>query len=173
MHQDAIADGNAERAAAAAFAVHEHDHRHFEHRHLAQVDRNRFGDAALLGLDAGIRRRRVDEADDRAPELLRHLHRPHRLAIAVRPRVTEVAIDLLLGVAALLVADDEDRLALVERGAGDDRVIVGETAIAVQLDEVGEQALDVVERGRARRMARHLDALPRRQVAIEVAAHRR
>ncbi len=69
------------------------------------------------------------------------------------------------------MADDENRLALVERGAGDDGVIVGEAAIAVQLDEVGEQALDVVERGRARRVPRHLHALPRRQVAVEIAAH--
>ena len=121
----------------------------------------------------GIRRRRVDEADDRPAELLRQLHRPQRLAIAVGPRVAEVAVDLLLGVAALLVADDQHRLALVERGAGDDGVVVGEAAVAVQLDEVGEQALDVVERGRPRRMARHQHALPRRQVLVELAADRR
>ena len=62
VHQDAVADGDAERAAAAAFAVHDHDDRHVEHRHLAQVEGNRLGDAALLGLDARIGRRRVDEA---------------------------------------------------------------------------------------------------------------
>ena len=65
VHQDAVADGDAERAAAAALAVHDDDDRHVEHRHLAQVERDRLGDAALLGLDAGIGRRRVDEADDR------------------------------------------------------------------------------------------------------------
>ena len=53
VHQDAIANGNAKGAAAAAFAVHQHDHRHLQHRHLAQVERDRFGDAALLRFDPG------------------------------------------------------------------------------------------------------------------------
>ena len=50
-----------ERAAAAALAADDDDDRHVEQRHLAQVQRDRFGHAALLGLDARIRRRRVDE----------------------------------------------------------------------------------------------------------------
>ena len=117
--------------------------------HLAQVDGDRLGDAALLGLDARVRRRRVDEHDDRPAELLGQLHHAQRLAVALGPRVAEVAEDLLLGVAALLVADDQHRLPLVVGEAGDDGVIVGEAAVAVDLDEVGEQPLDVVERVRA------------------------
>jgi hypothetical protein len=50
-------------------------------------------------------------------------------------------------------------------------VIVGEAAIAVQLDEVREQVVDVIERRRARGMPRHLHALPGRQVAIQIATH--
>ena len=54
-----------ERAAAAAFAVDDDDDRRVERRHLAQVERDRFRDAALLRFDARIRRRRVDERDHR------------------------------------------------------------------------------------------------------------
>ncbi len=78
-------------------------------------------------------------------ELLRQFHDPKRLAIALRTGVAEVAKDLLLGVAALLVTEHGDRLALVLREAADDGVVVGETAIAVQLVEPGEQAFDIVE----------------------------
>ena len=116
----------------------------------------------------GKRRRRVDEHHDRPAELLRELHHAQRLAIAFRPRVAEVAEDLLLGVAALLVADDADRLAFVVGEAADDRVIVGEAAVAVQLVEAGEQRVDVVERVGPRRMPRDQHPLPRRQVRVEL-----
>ena len=92
LHQHAVADGDAERAAAAALAGDDDDDRHVEDGHLAQVQRDGLGDAALLGLDAGIGRRRVDEDDDRPAELLGHLHHAQRLAIALRPRVAEVAV---------------------------------------------------------------------------------
>ena len=78
-----------------------------EHRHFAQVEGDRLGDAALLRFDAGIRGGRIDEADDGAVELLGQLHRAQRLAIPLRARVAEVPIDLLLGIAALLVAHDQ------------------------------------------------------------------
>ena len=84
----------------------------------------------------GIRRRRVDEHDDRPVELLGEPHRAQRLAVPLRPRVAEVAEDLLLGVAALDVADEQHRLALVVGEAGHDRVVVGEAAVAVDLGEV-------------------------------------
>ena len=84
----------------------------------------------------GIGRRRVDEDDDRPAELLGEPHRAQRLAVAFGPRVPEVPEDLLLRVAALDVADEQHRLALVVGEAGHDRVIVGEAAIAVNLDEV-------------------------------------
>ena len=54
----------------------------------------------------GVGGRRVDEDDDRPAELLRQLHHAQRLAVAFRPRVAEVAEDLLLGVAPLLMPDD-------------------------------------------------------------------
>jgi hypothetical protein len=41
----------------------------------------------------------------------------------------------------------------------------------MQLDEIGEQALHVVERRWPRWMTRDLHALPGREVAIQIAAH--
>ena len=149
LHQHAVADRDAERAAAAALAADDDDDRRVEQHHVAQVDGDRLGDAALLGLDARIRRRRVDEDDDRPAELLGQPHRAQRLAVALGPRVAEVAVDLLLGVAALDVADEQHRLALVVGEAGHDRVVVGKAAVAVDLDEVREQPLDEVLEARA------------------------
>ena len=139
LHQDAIADRDAQRAAAAPLAGDDDDDRHLQHRHLAQVEGDRFGDAALFGFDARIRRRRIDEDDDRPAELFGHAHQPDGLAIALGPRVAEVAVDLLLGVAALVMADDHHRLPFVAGGARHDGVIVGEAAVAVELDEIGEE----------------------------------
>ena len=98
-------------------------------------------------------------------KFLGHAHQPDRFAIALGTRVAEVPVDLRLRVAALVVADDHHRLALVAGGARDDGVIVGEAAVAVQLDEIGEEPLDVVEHVGPAGMARHQHALPGRQLA--------
>jgi hypothetical protein len=164
----------AERAAAAAFAVHEHDDRRVERRHLAQVQRNRLGDAALLRFDARVGRGRVDERNHRPAELLRQLHRAQRLPVAFGLRVAEVAVDLLLGVAAstLVMADDEDRIAHVACEPGDDRMVVREPPIAADLGELREQTADVVEDRRPLRVARDEDALPGGEVPVDFRADR-
>ena len=106
--------------------------------------------------------------DDGPAELLRHLHHAQRLPITLGPRVAEVAEDLLLRVPPFLVADDADRLAAVLGKASDDRVIVREPPVAVQLVPAGEQPLDVVERVRTVWMPRHEDPLPRRQIRVKL-----
>src|SRR5262249_8748371 len=144
------------------------------HHHLAEVDRNRFRDAALFGFDAGIGRRRVDEHEHGTTELFREAHRSERLPVSLGARVAEVAKDLFLGVAAgaLDVADDQHRLPFVVGKAGHDRVIVGEAAVAMDLGEAGEQPLDEVLEAGAIRVPRDLDALPRRQRAVQLRANR-
>ena len=137
QHQRDVADGDRERAARAAFADDGDDDRHAQPRHLVEVAADRLGLAALLGADAGIGAGRVDEREERQAELLGELHQPQRLAIALGPRHAEVAVDLLLGVAALLVADHHARDAVEAREAADDRGIVRERAVAVQLLEIG------------------------------------
>ena len=98
------------------------------------------------------------------------LHQAQRLAVALRVRHAEVALDVLLGVAALLVPDHHHRLPVEARPAADDRRIVAEQAVAVQLDEVGEDRREVVERVRAPRMPRHLHPLHRREAPVDLAA---
>ena len=61
VHQDAIANRQAQRPAAATLAVDGDDDRRVERRHLAQVVGNRFRDAPLFRFHARVRRRRVDE----------------------------------------------------------------------------------------------------------------
>src|SRR5262249_46060609 len=72
----------------------------------------------------------------------------------------------------LLVPDDERRLSLELGEARDDGVIVGEAPIPVDLGEAGEHVLDEVAEIGPVGMARHEHALPRRQRAIEILAHR-
>ena len=72
FYQDPIGDAERERATRAALADHDRDHRALEARHHLQRLRDRLGLAALLGAEAGIRARRVDEADDRPAEPRRH-----------------------------------------------------------------------------------------------------
>ncbi len=137
-----------------------HDDGRIEHGHLAKVQRDGLGDSSLLGFDARVGRRRVDEHHGRTFELLGELEDAKRFPISLGPRVAEVPIDLLLGVAALLMADHGDGLVVKEREAGDDRGVVAEPPVAVELRELGEQPIDVVQRRRPVRMPRDLHALP-------------
>ena len=108
--------------------------------HHAEVARDGLGLAALLGADARVGARRVDEGDDRLAELLGQLHQPQRLAVALGVRHAEVARDLLLRVAALLVADDHDaRAPRTGRGRPRSPASSPKQAVAVQLDEVVEE----------------------------------
>ena len=110
-----------------------------QRRHLPQVHGDRLGLSALFRADAGVRALRVDEAEDRQLELLRELHHPQRLAEPFRLRLAEVAGDLLLRVAALLVPDHADRHAAEPAEAGHDGGVVAELAVAVDLDPVLDQ----------------------------------
>jgi len=174
VHQDAIADGEPQRAAAAPLAVHEHDDGRIQSRHLTQVERDRFRDAALLRLDARVGGRGVDEGDHRPLELLRQLHRPQRFAVALRLRVPEVSIDLLfrIAAAALVVADDEHGSVFVAGEAGDDGMVVGKAAIAADLSEVGEEPRHVVQHRGTAGMPRHEHALPWREALVDVGTDR-
>ena len=117
---------------------------------------------ALFRLDARIGAGRVHQGEDGQLELGRQLHGSQRLAVALGIRAAEVALQVALGVAALLGADDDDRLALQARHAADDGAVIAVDAIAMQFDEVGAHLVDVVHRVGAQRVARHLHALPGR-----------
>ena len=66
QHQDPVGDAERERAARAALADDHGDDGRRQRRHLEDVARHRLGLAALLGAEAGVGARRVDERDDRA-----------------------------------------------------------------------------------------------------------
>ncbi len=166
QHVDAVADAERQRPAAAAFAGDGHDDRHGQLGHLAQVVGDGLGLAPLLGADAGVGAGRVDEGDDRPPELLGLAHEAERLAVALGVGHAEVAPQVLLHVAALLLADDHDGRAAQARPPPDDGLVVAEVAVPVQLDPVGEDPLDVVEGVRALRVARDVHLFQRLQVLV-------
>ena len=58
------------------------------------------------------------------------------------------------------MADERNRAAAEAADAGDERPVVRPPPVAVQLDEVVQQPLDVVERVRPLGMARELDGAP-------------
>ena len=107
--------------------------------------------------------RDVDEGDDRQPEALGELHDPHRLAVALRVGHPEVAPDVLVGVGALLLADDHDPPAVEPGEPGDHRRVVAEQPVAVELDEVVGHRLDELERPRPAQVAGELDPRPDRR----------
>ena len=91
---------------------------------------------------------------------IRELHHTHRLAVALRIGHAEVARRPLLDVAALLVPDQRHRPALQPAEPGHESGVVRPSAIAVELEEVLEDPLDVVERVRTVLVARQLDGAP-------------
>jgi hypothetical protein len=83
-------------------------------------------------------------------------------------RHPEVALEILLRVAASLLTHDHDRLAIQARPPPDDRRILTEQPIAVELHEVREAHPDVIECEGTLRIASHLDPLKRRQVLVDL-----
>ena len=104
----------------------------------------------------------VHEGDDRQPEALAQLHDPHRLAVALRVRHPEVAPDVLVGIGALLLADDDHPAAIEPGQPGDHRRVVTEQPVAVELDEVVGHGRHELERPRPLEVARELDPRPDR-----------
>ncbi len=100
------------------------------------------------------------------PRARRRLHQAQRSLrrVALGARHAEVAPHVLFRTAPLLVPEDEHGRAAEAADAADDRLVVAEGAITVQLDELLEEDRGVVEGVRAQRMARELDLLPRRQL---------
>ena len=160
LHQHAIGDGDRDRAARSALADDARDGRDVQPHHRRLRARDRAALAVLLGRDARIRTGRVDHRDERKAVPVGERHRAHRLAIALGIRHPEVPLRALLDVAALLVADEHDGPPAELPEPGHERGVVGATAVAVELEEVVEDPLDVVERVRPVEMTRELDRLP-------------
>src|SRR3984885_5134048 len=161
QHDQPVADADGESTSRSALADDQAQHRRRKVGHLKQVSRDRLALATLLRADAGISARRIDQRDDRNAESLRHLHQPQCLAIALGFGHAVIAPHSLLGVAALLVADQHHRYALDPRQSADDGQVVAVHAVAVQFVPVGENHGHIVEGIRTLRMTRQLRDLPR------------
>ena len=168
QHQHLVGNGNGQCAARAAFTDDGGDDVGLQLCHFVDVAADGFGLAALLGLDAGESAGRVHEGEDRQAELLGRLHETQGLAVALGARHAEVAQRALLGVAALLVADDHAGHAIEARQPAHDGLVVGKVPVPVHLDEVGEAVAHIVQRVGALGMARDLGDLPGREVAVDV-----
>ena len=167
-HQQAVAHADRERAARAALADDDRNDRNAQHRHLKEIARDRLALAALLGADARVRARGIDEGDERQAEALRETHQTQRLAIALGLGHAVVAAHALLGIAALLMAEHHDRAVAQARKPADDRKIIAKHAIAVQLLELAAHDVHVIERVGAVRVTRELRDLPGREIGEDV-----
>ncbi len=156
-----------ERPARAALANDDADDRSADLAHGHQVFGDDQGLPALFGGDARIGARRIDERDDRQAEFLGQPHFHECLAIALGMGAAEVALLALGEVFPLLMADEHD-LDVVEVGqAGDDRLVVAQGAVAVQLEELLEDQVDVVAGLGPLLVARNLDDLPGLEMGVD------
>ena len=76
---------------------------------------------------------RVDEADNRAVELIRLLHETKRFAVALRVRHSEIADEVFFRVFSALMTDDGDRHAVIFGDSADNRRIVSVRSVSVAL----------------------------------------
>ena len=111
--------------------------------HLRRVAADRFGLAALLGADAGVGAGVSTKVNRKREFVGERLHRAQRLTVALGAGHAPVAT-LSPWCRDLLVADHHAALAIKLGQAADDGCVVGIGAVAMQLDEIGEQAVGVV-----------------------------
>jgi len=81
----------------------------------------------------------------------------------------EVELDILLEVAALAGTQQEHRPAVDLAETAEDGAVVGVAPVAIELEKIRRQPLDVVLRIGPLRMTRELHALPGRQVREDTA----
>ena len=136
--------------------------------HLQNAAGQGFRLPPLLRAESWIGARRVDEGDDRSAELGSQLHEAERLAVSLRVRHAEIALEILLGVPPLLVPDHHHRDAGQPGPAPDDRRIVAVQPVSVKLDEVGKDGAQVIERVWPACMTRHLHPLHWGQVHVDL-----
>src|SRR5207248_11770249 len=115
---DTIADSDAQGPAGPPFPDDHADDGRGDTGHLQKVGGDKLSLAALLGADAGIGARGVDQADDRQAELGSDPHLDECLAVCIRMGTTVEALRPLLGGVSLLMADEHDPEVAEPREAG-------------------------------------------------------
>lgn len=168
-HGDTVGDGDAECSAGTALTDDDADDGCLEARHFAEVDGDGLGLTPLLGTDAGVSARGVDESDDGEAELGGELHFEQRLAVALGVCAAEVAGEFFLRVASLVVADDEALDGADASESGDDGGVFAEASVAVEFAEVLADHGDVVTGLRSSGVAGDADGVPGREIGVETA----
>src|SRR5438067_5141574 len=169
-HENAIGNSDGQCSAATAFARDSRNDWNFETSHFTQVMGNGFGLASLFGPQTGVSSGGVDKSEDGAPEFFGKLHSANCFAVAFRIRHAEIAIDLLLGVAGLLMANDQPVVAVEAGHAAHDGGVIGKPAIAVNLAPIGEDAFDIVESVRTLDVPGKLGLAPGIHVGVDLFA---
>ena len=108
----------------------------------------------LLRRDARKCARSIHKGQQGEPVPLGKLHDTNALAIPLRKRHPEVSSRPLVNVAAFLVTDERNALRPKFPDTAHQSRIIGQMTIAVELDEVIEQTLNVVKRVRTILMPR-------------------
>lgn len=170
QHQDAVCQAEGQRATRPALAGHRRDDGHADAREYGQRRADGLALSAFFCADAGIGAWRIDEVEDGQLEAVGHLEEADRFAVPLGVRHPEVSRDVFAGGAALLVTDDHHAAAAVLGDTADDGRVVGEPAIAVELDELGAEARHVVERVGPLGVAGDLHLLHGRQRAEDLAS---
>ena len=167
-HHHDVGHGNRERAARSAFTDHAGDDGNPKPRHFKEIAADGLGLTALLGIDAGIRTRRIDKGDDRKIKLLGKLHEPQGLSVPLGLCHAEIALRAFLKRSPLLVTDHDDIHVGKTRETAHDGLIVRKRAVAVEFMEIREDFIDVVKRIGARRVACDERALPGREGRVDL-----
>src|SRR5512132_857739 len=165
-----ICDPDAERASRATLADHRDNDGDAQLHHLTKVHSDCLRDVALLRSDSWKSAWRVDQGNHRHPEFFAETHQAQGLAIALRMRTPEVAHHVLLGVAPLLVSDNDATLAAEHCHSAWHCAIVGKAAVPVQFDPVRKTALNVIERERPLIVPSDLTTLPGSKIKIYMTA---
>src|SRR6266446_810458 len=168
LHKDHVGDAERERAAGAPLADDARNYGRPEPRHQLEIGRNRLGLAAFLCAHARFGALRIDKRDKRNTEAVRDFEDARRLAIALGMRFAEVAPEPLRSRPAALMAHDRDRPMSEKAEPGHDCAVVREAPVTMNLEEFGDERVDVVERLRPRGMAREPDAIHRAESEIEL-----
>ena len=171
QHQDPVSDRNGQSSAGATFTGDADDDGGAQARHFTQITGDGLGLTALFRANARIGAGGVNKGDDRQLELFRHLHKTERLAVAFRIWHAEIAVDLLLGIAPLLVADNHDRLAFEAGEAANYGVIIAKVPVAMKFDKLGEHEIDIVLGKGTVDMTGYLCGLPAGEVGKDIRPH--
>src|SRR5579871_1806287 len=137
--------------------------------HDFQVLSDSLRNAALLIFQPRRGALRVNKGDDRHMEALSLAHHAQRLAAAFGMRQAEATFGLFFEVAALLVAQDEDRLAINAGHTALNGAVVAIAPVAAHLKIVVADELDIVVGVGAVTVAGDLYALPAGEIAIDLA----